>query len=244
MGQMVKTFRNMKCSSSRPAACSAEISAIPTPMVNLMMKANKNRDNYLATIRALPDTGASIDCVEESYAIKHNLEIKPDTSNMIELINAEGKIMKVTGTTKIQLMVKGGTWITTVALVCPKLRHQMLLSWITQKKLQMLHKGWPFCVINTANTASISEFNTTPKLFRPKKTHPDPQIPQWPKPEWPKELQELCLKFSDVLVEELTEAQNILCPLMDVKLQSGTKPFFARKPRKTPLHWGEKSKKR
>ena len=30
---------------------------------------------------------------------------------------------------------------------------------------------------------------------------------------------------------------------MDVELQSGAKPFFARKPRKTPLHWGEKVKK-
>ena len=188
---MVKTFRNTKCSSSRPAACSAEISAIPTPMVNLKMKAKKNQDNYSATIRALPDTGASINCVEESYAKKHNLEIKPDTSNMIELINAEGKVMKVTGTTKIQIMVKGGTWITTVALVCPKLSHQMLLSWITQKKLQMLHEGWPFTVIHTANTAYNPEFNTTPKRFRPKETHPEPQIPQWPKPEWPKELQKL-----------------------------------------------------
>ena len=30
---------------------------------------------------------------------------------------------------------------------------------------------------------------------------------------------------------------------MDVKLQAGAKPFFVRKPRKTPLHWGEKVKK-
>ncbi len=117
--------------------------------------------------------------------------------------------MKVIGTTKVKIMVNGGKWVTTVALVCPRLSHQMLLSWITQKKLQMLHQGWPFCVINTANAASISEFNTTPKHFRPKEINPDPQIPQGPKPEWPKELQELCLEFSDVLVEELTEAQNI-----------------------------------
>merc|ERR1712082_427862 len=109
--------------------------------------------------------------------------------------------------------------------------------------LQMIHEGWPFSVIHTANTAYNREFNQTPKCFRPKETHPDPQIPQWPKPEWPKELQELCLEFLDVLVEELTEAQNIQCPPMDVKLQSGAKPFFARKPRKTPLHWGEKVKK-
>ena len=94
----------------------------------------------------------------------------------------------------------------------------------------MLHQGWPFCVITTANAALISEFNTTPKRFRPKETNPDPQTPEWPKPEWPKELQELCLEFSDVLVEELTEAQNIQCPPMDVKLQSGAKPFFTSKP--------------
>ena len=152
--------------------------------------------------------------------------------------------MKVIGTTKVKIMVNGGKWITTITLVCPRLSHQMLLSWIIQKKLQMLHEGWPFCVINTANTASISEFNTTPKRFRPKESHPEPQIPQWPKPEWPKELQELCLEFSDILVEELAEAQNIQCPLMDIKLQSGTKTFFTRKPRKTPLYWGEKMKKR
>ena len=30
---------------------------------------------------------------------------------------------------------------------------------------------------------------------------------------------------------------------MDVELQTGVKPFFTRKPRKTPLHWAEKDKK-
>ena len=30
---------------------------------------------------------------------------------------------------------------------------------------------------------------------------------------------------------------------MDVELQNNSKPFYARKPRKTPLHWAEKVKK-
>merc|ERR1711895_212164 len=111
------------------------------------------------------------------------------------------------------------------------------------EKLQMLHEGWPFTVIHTGNTAYNPEFNTTPKRFRPKESHPEPQIPQWPKPGWPKELQKLCREFEDVLVEELEEAQNITCPPIDVKLQNNSKPFFARKPRKTPLHWAEKVKK-
>merc|ERR1712101_17480 len=163
---------------------------------------------------------------------------------MIELINAEGKAMKVIGTTKIKIMVKGGTWITTVTLVCPQLSHQMLLLWITQKKLQMLHEGWPFTVIHTANTAYNPEFNTTLKRFRPKELHPEPQIPQWPQTEWPKELQELCSEFEDVLVEELEEAQNITFPPLDVELQNDSKPFFARKPSKNPFILGRESKER
>ena len=72
----------------------------------------------------------------------------------------------------------------------------------------MLHEGWPFSIIQSANTAYNPDFNTTPKRLRPKIINPDPQIPQWPKPEWPKELQDLCLEFGDVLVEELEEAMN------------------------------------
>ena len=53
----------------------------------------------------------------------------------------------------------------------------------------------------------------------------------------------MCNKFSDLLVEELSQAQNIQCLPMDVELQARAKPFFPRKPRKTPLHWGEKVKK-
>merc|ERR1712120_18596 len=192
---MMKIPRNTKCSPSRPTACLADISAIPTPMINLKMKAHKDGENYMATIRALPDTGASIDCVEESYARKHNLEIRPDTSGMIKLINAEGKAMKVVGTTKLLLRIRGGTWVTTVALVCPRLSHQMLLSWQTQKKLQILHEGWPFSTIESANTAYNPDYNTTPKRLRPKIITPDPQIPQWPKPEWPKELQDICVEW-------------------------------------------------
>ena len=52
---------------------------------------------------ALLDTGASVDCTEESFAKKHNLVILPDKTNMIELVNAEGKTMKVLGKMKLTL---------------------------------------------------------------------------------------------------------------------------------------------
>ena len=125
---MVRQNINTKCSMSRLAVCSAEVAACLTPMVNIKIKAKKNQEDYLATIRALPDTGASVDCIKESFAKKHNLVIQPDTSNMIELISVEGKVMKVIGNTKIKIMVNEGKWVTTVALVCPRLSHQFLLS--------------------------------------------------------------------------------------------------------------------
>merc|ERR1712163_86965 len=100
---------------SRPAANTA-ISGMPTPIVNLKIKVKNNQGENLALLCAHPDTGASVDCIEENFAKKHNLEIQPDTSNMIELINSEGKVMKVVGTTRIKIMVKGGTRITTVTL--------------------------------------------------------------------------------------------------------------------------------
>ena len=80
---------------SKPAANSANMSGCPTPMVNLRVKIQKNNDSELATLHALPDTGASIDCIEEKFFKKHKLEILPDTHQMIELVSAEGKAIKV-----------------------------------------------------------------------------------------------------------------------------------------------------
>ena len=100
---MVKQTRNTKCSMSRPAANSAAIAGCPTPMVNLKIKIKKNQEEKLATLRALPDMEASVDCIKENFAKKHNLEIQPDTTNMIELVSVEGKVMRVLGTTKFIL---------------------------------------------------------------------------------------------------------------------------------------------
>ena len=90
---IVRQNTNAKCSMSRPAACSAGVAACPTPMVNLKVKAKKNQKEYLATLRALPDTGISVDCIEESFAKKHNLVIQLDSLGMIEFISVEGKTM-------------------------------------------------------------------------------------------------------------------------------------------------------
>ena len=99
---MIRQSNNTKCSISKPAA-NAAMSGCPTPMVNLRVKIKKDNDNELATLHALLDTGASIDCVEEKFVRKHKLEILLDTNQMIKLVSAEGKMIKVLGTTKLKI---------------------------------------------------------------------------------------------------------------------------------------------
>ena len=180
-----------------------------------------------------------IDCVTEKFVKRHELIIAPDDDNMIELIAAEGNVLKVTDTTTLESQLP-------VALVCPKLSHKMLLSWITQKKLNMIHKGWPFTVINyyTANSVSMSELPTTPQKLCPAEPNTPPTSPAWPPPHFPTKLQELCVEFEDVLDTELEVNQHIQCQPMEVELVGGTKPFFARRPHKNPLHLADKQRKR
>ena len=185
------------------------MSDYPTPLVNLRVKIKKNNFNKLATLCALPDTGASINCVEEKFVKKHNLEILIDTNQMIELVSTEGKMIKVLGTTQLKIQAPGGGWTTTVALVCPELSNQFLLTWITQKRLQLLHQGWPFTRIMSENLATLSEIQITPKRLRPWEQNPDPKSPEWPRPEWPQEFKDLCREFEDVLVDKSEYAQNI-----------------------------------
>ena len=109
----------------------------------------------LTSIRALPDTGASVDIVHEKFARRHNLTFTKDTDDMIELIAEEGNAINVTGTTELELQLPGGGWITTIALVCPKLSQDMLLSWISQKKLQMIHKGWSFKTVQEYTASTV-----------------------------------------------------------------------------------------
>ena len=105
---MIRQSNNTKCSMSKPAANTANMSGCPNPMVNLRVKMQKNNESELATLCALPDTGASIDCEDEKFVRKHKLEILPDTHQMIELVSAEEKAIRVLGTTKLTLQATGG----------------------------------------------------------------------------------------------------------------------------------------
>ena len=108
----------------------------------------------------------------------------PDTTHMIELISAEVKAMKVLGTCRLAIQnIQGYRYTHTIALVCPKLLHQFLLSWITQKKLYQLHQGWPFFKLMSTNSATLTEVPTIPRKLRPKGKVRDPKIPECPRPE-------------------------------------------------------------
>ena len=87
----------------------------------------------------------------------------------------------------------------------------MLLLWITQKKLQMIHRGWPFKVIqeHTAYTASTNQIPVTPRGLHPPEAKVKPTSPIWLPPHFPKKLQELCHEFKDILVTDLEANQQI-----------------------------------
>ena len=110
----------------------------------------------------------------------------------------------------------------------------------------MLHKGWPFSTVkeHSAYSASIenviSDIPTTPRRLHPPVSKAPLDVPMWPPAHFPAKLQELCKEYEDVLVTELEANQQIQCPKMEVKLKEGTKAFFARKPRKNPIHWEDK----
>ena len=173
----MKISTNGKNRVSRPVA-NANVPGCPTPIINLRVKTS---NKILSILRDLPNTGASIDCVDARFVKKHNIEMLPDTTNMIELISAEGKVMKVLGTCRLAIQNIGGYGYThTIALVCPNLLHQFLLSWIMQKKLSLLHQGWPFVKLISANSATLSEIPATLKRLRPKEKVPNPKTPEWP----------------------------------------------------------------
>ena len=89
----------------------------------------------MANIRSLPDTGASIDYVSERFVKTHKLKVISNDDDQIDLTAAEGNAIKVSGTTELNLQLPGGGYTKCLALVCPKLSNELLLSWTSQKKL-------------------------------------------------------------------------------------------------------------
>ena len=100
----MRTTTNGKNLVSLPISY-ADLPGSPTPLINLKVKTN---NKTLLILTSLPNTGASIDCVDAKFVKKHNIEIIPDTTKMIELISAEGKSMAVLGTSKLQIQNIGG----------------------------------------------------------------------------------------------------------------------------------------
>ena len=124
-----------------PEANLSEVNGYPTPMINLSVRVKgKGRYNKLETVRALPDTGTSVDCVQEKFVKRHKLTIKPENEYMdLQLLAAEGNEMLVSGTTTLEVSLSSGPWTAVEALVCPRLSHTMLISWTTQKALGLIH---------------------------------------------------------------------------------------------------------
>ena len=106
--------------------------------------------------------GASCDCVSEAFVKQHGLKILPDPEGLIDLSAAEGDAIKVSGTTELSILGPQGTYVKSLALVCPRLSNTLLLSWGSQKKLRMLHRNWPFQIIQQEEASSAQIRYTIP----------------------------------------------------------------------------------
>ena len=148
--------------------------------------------NYLATARTLPDTGASCDCVSEAFVKQHGLKVLADPDGDIDLSAAEGDSIEVSGTTELSILGPQGTYTKSLALVCPRLSNTLLLSWGSQKKLRMLHKNWPFQILNQeqANTAQV-RYTIPPHMQKREEKKPKNDMP-WPPENFLEKLKQVC----------------------------------------------------
>ena len=89
----------------------------------------------------MPDLGASISCISTKWAKRQKVNIAEDKDNLIDLYNAEGKKIEVTVTALLRLRHPKGNWVQCIVLVCPKLGHKMLLSWVDQRQMDMITGG-------------------------------------------------------------------------------------------------------
>ena len=128
----------------------------------------------MATLRVIPDTGATVDVLREDVAIKVGVSIEPN-SNGYKLIDAQKKEIQIVGTCRLRIQRPGGCWRTVIAMVTKKLSDALLLSWSTQKFLGILPPSWPW------------ELHTRSAGLAPRKLCNDPnpvkiEIPEWPPP--------------------------------------------------------------
>merc|ERR1712105_564737 len=205
-GQGNKNGKISKFQANEASYYGSALHSSPTPLISLKIQVPggvKGFKHSLATARALPDTGASCDCISEAFAVQHGLQIVPDTDNLIDLSAAEGNPIEVSGTTEITIIGHQGIQVKSLALVCARLSNTLLLSWGSQKRLRMLHRNWPFAVVQeetafSATACSAQVRCSVPKQIRRKNSKT--QIPtEWPPVEFPEKIKEVLRQFPDVL---------------------------------------------
>ena len=104
--------------------------------------------------------------MNEKFVKLHKLKVIANTDDDIDLTAAEGNSIQVSGTTELCLQAPGGNFTKCLALVCPKLSNELLLSWSSQKKLRMLHRNWPFQVLGQEQASTANIKYTIPQRFK------------------------------------------------------------------------------
>merc|ERR1712089_58062 len=204
----------------------------PTPLVTLKIMAGcQGKGDRIATLKVTPDTGATCEVIKEKIAKQIGAIIEPNTEKY-KLTDAQNVNIKIVGTCKLRLQRPGGEWKTITAMVTESLSDAVLLSWSTQKFLGILPRSWP----HELHVRSVGVSVGPRKLC----VAPDPiriQTPTWPPPHFSQDMRDLCLRYEDVLVEEIPPGRRMYCPEMDIRMKPEYTPFICKKPHPTPLHW-------
>lgn len=96
-------------------------------------------------------------------------------------------LVKIEGTKTLEMDKQNGGWIKSTPLVCFRMADEILLLWISQKRMDLLHNGWTFTPIqvHTARQITSLELPSILKRLRLVSKKATLIYPEWPRPEWP-----------------------------------------------------------
>ena len=121
------------------------------------------------------------------------------------------------------------------------LHEDILLSWCTQIKVNILRNSWPLRRIyhrkyydSTSfvhNLSALEGYGSIEEILVAKDNKP------WPPAHFPNHLKDLLLEYQVIFMDELDPQQHVIAPPMTVDLRDETATFMCGQSMATPIHW-------
>ena len=100
--------------------------------------------------------------------------------------------------------------------------------------LRILPEGWPHKSFKIRKT-NVGVFRKKLSLLSPPK--PIEEQKPWPPPEWDNKFKEMISHYTDVFMDKLSKDETIFAPTEPTKLKPDTKPYHAKRAKRSPLHY-------